>query len=171
MEPYPRRPQAPAEIGMPLAEFANANLFYPMQITDAVWARTPTGLPVGGSGLFLRPRDLAKFGQLYLDGGAWQGQQLISAEWVADSVVRRVDLSNVLRFSEGYGYQWWLDELPYRGSSSSSRSLATTTRTWTASPTFTRCCVRTSCPRSTEALRYSGSSARNRYGLAASSPA
>lgn len=100
-------------IGMPLAEFANANLFYPMQITDAVWARTPTGLPVGGSGLFLRARDLAKFGQLYLDNGAWQGQQLISADWIADTVVRRVDISSWASYSEAYGFQWWLDDLSY----------------------------------------------------------
>ena len=99
---------------MPLAEFANANLFYPMQITDAVWARTPTGLPVGGSGLFLRPRDLAKFGQLYLDNGNWQGQQLISADWIADTVVRRVDISSWATFSEAYGFQWWLDDLSYK---------------------------------------------------------
>ena len=99
--------------GMPLADFANVNLFYPMQITDAVWATTPTGLPVGGSGLFLRPRDLAKFGQLYLDNGAWQGQQLISADWIADTVVPRVDISSWATYSSAYGYQWWLDELPY----------------------------------------------------------
>ena len=101
--------------GIPLADFANANLFYPMQITDAVWATTPTGLPVGGSGLFLKPRDLAKFGQLYLDNGAWQGQQLVSAEWIADTVVRRVDISSWATFSVAYGYQWWLDDLSYQG--------------------------------------------------------
>jgi CubicO group peptidase (beta-lactamase class C family) len=100
-------------IGMPLADFANVNLFYPMQITDAVWATTPTGLPIGGSGLYLRPRDLAKFGQLYLDNGNWQGQQLISADWIADTVVRRVDISAWATFSEAYGFQWWLDDLSY----------------------------------------------------------
>ena len=96
-----------------LAQFANTHLFFPMQIMDARWW-SPYSLANGGSGLFLRTRDLAKFGQLYLDGGIWQGQQLISAEWIADSVVRRVDLSDVLTFSEGYGYQWWHDELPYQ---------------------------------------------------------
>ncbi len=101
--------------GVPLAEFANANLFYPMQITNAEWATTPTGLPVGGSGLFLRTRDLAKFGQLYLDNGSWQGQQLISADWIADTVVRRVDISAWATYSEAYGFQWWLDDLNYRG--------------------------------------------------------
>ncbi len=99
--------------GERLAQFANTHLFFPMQIMDARWW-SPYSLANGGSGLFLRTRDLAKFGQLYLDGGIWQGQQLISAEWIADSVVRRVDLSDVLSFSEGYGYQWWLDELPYQ---------------------------------------------------------
>lgn len=98
--------------GERLGQFANTYLFFPMQITDARWW-SPNNLANGGSGLFLRTRDLAKFGQLYLDGGAWQGQQLISADWIADSVVRRVDFSNVPSFSEGYGYQWWLDELPY----------------------------------------------------------
>jgi CubicO group peptidase (beta-lactamase class C family) len=101
--------------GTPLALFANEFLFYPMQITDAEWGRTPTGLPVGGSGLFLRPRDLAKFGQLYLDGGVWQGQRLISAEWIADTVARRVDISSWATYSKAYGFQWWLADLFYRG--------------------------------------------------------
>jgi CubicO group peptidase (beta-lactamase class C family) len=99
--------------GERLGRFANTYLFFPMQIDDARWW-SPNSLANGGSGLFLRTRDLIKFGQLYLDGGAWQGQQLISADWVADSVVRRVDFSGAFTFSEGYGYQWWLDELPYR---------------------------------------------------------
>ncbi len=100
--------------GIPMAEYANSYLFYPMQITDAAWGTTPTGLPNGGSGLFLKTRDLAKFGQLYLDGGAWQGQQLISADWIADTMVRRVDVSEFVSFSHGYGYQWWLDNLQSR---------------------------------------------------------
>lgn len=101
--------------GMPMADFANANLFYPMQITNAEWSTSPTGLPVGGSGLFLRTRDLAKFGQLYIDDGIWQGQQLISAGWIADSVDRRVDISSWATYSEAYGFQWWLDDLLYQG--------------------------------------------------------
>ncbi len=102
-------------VGVPLEDFANTNLFFPMQINDAEWARTPTGLPVGGSGLFLKTRDLIKFGQLYLDSGAWQGRQLISPEWVADTVVPRVDISDWATYSEGYGFQWWLDEFTYKG--------------------------------------------------------
>ena len=99
--------------GIPMVDFANQYLFYPMQIDSAGWWRSPTGLPVGGSGLFLKTRDMLKFGQLYIDDGAWQGQQLISAEWVAASVARHVDVSEWATLSEAYGYQWWLDDLAY----------------------------------------------------------
>jgi len=81
-----------------------------MDITTAEWGRTPTGLPNGGSGLFLTPRDMAKFGQLFIDDGVWQGQQLISPAWIADSVAPRVDISSWSTFSHAYGFQWWLDE-------------------------------------------------------------
>jgi len=101
--------------GMLMADFADAYLFLPMQITTADWWRSPTFLPVGGSGLFLETRDLAKFGQLYIDGGMWQGQQLVSAGWIADTVVPRVDISSWATYSEAYGFQWWLDELTYKG--------------------------------------------------------
>ena len=101
--------------GIPMADFANQYLFYPMDITTAEWWRTPTGLPNGGSGLFLLARDMAKFGQLFVDDGVWQGQQLISAEWIADSVTRRVDISAWATYSEAYGFQWWLDDFTFRG--------------------------------------------------------
>ena len=101
--------------GIPMADFANQYLFYPMDITTAEWGRTPTGLPNGGSGLFLLARDMAKFGQLFVDDGVWNGQQLISASWIADSVTRRVDISAWATYSEAYGFQWWLDDFRYRG--------------------------------------------------------
>jgi CubicO group peptidase (beta-lactamase class C family) len=101
--------------GIQMADFANEHLFYPMSITTAEWGRIPTGLPNGGSGLFLRPRDMAKFGQLFIDDGAWQGQQLISPEWIADSVARRVNLSSWATYSEAYGFQWWLDDFRHQG--------------------------------------------------------
>lgn len=101
--------------GIPMADFANQYLFYPMDITTAEWGRTPTGLPNGGSGLFLLPRDMAKFGQLFIDDGVWQGQQLISPAWIADSVARRVDITAWSSFSEAYGFQWWLDDFTHQG--------------------------------------------------------
>ena len=101
--------------GMPMADFANTYLFAPLQIVNADWWLTPTGLPVGGSGLFLKPRDLAKIGQLWLDGGTWNGQRIVSADWVAATITPHVDVSGIVGNSEAYGYQWWLDELSYAG--------------------------------------------------------
>ena len=97
--------------GIPMADYANQHLFYPMDITDALWATSPTGLPIGGSGLYLKIRDQLKFGQLFVNDGVWDGQQLISAAWVTDSMVRRVDISSWATYSEAYGFQWWLDDL------------------------------------------------------------
>lgn len=107
-------------VGVPMEQFAEMYLFAPLQVRDAVWGKTPNGLPNGGSGLFLRPRDMAKFGQLFLDGGVWQGQRIISAEWVARSVERHVSLS--WNDTSGYGYQWWLDDFVVNGRSVPSYS-------------------------------------------------
>lgn len=68
------------------------------------------------AGLILRPRDLAKFGSLYLHGGRWNGQQVLPEDWVSESTRRRVAAAasfdgaqtSVFSWGElGYGYQWW----------------------------------------------------------------
>jgi len=100
-------------IGVPMADFAELNLFQPLQIQTAEWGRTPTDLPNGGSGLFLEPRDMIKFGQLFLSGGVWNGQQIVSPAWIQASIQPRVDLNWAL--SSGYGYQWWLGRFTYQG--------------------------------------------------------
>ena len=100
--------------GIPMAQYANQYLFFPMDIFDAIWARSPTGLPIGGSGLYLKVRDQLKFGQLFVNDGVWDGDQLISAAWVADSMVRRVDISSWASYSEAYGFQWWLDDFVHQ---------------------------------------------------------
>lgn len=94
--------------GMSTDEFSARFLFEPLQMSNARWDNTPTGHCVGGSGLFLTARDMAKFGQLFLDDGQWQGQQIIGADWVERSVTRAVDFSG--QYTSGYGYQWWLGE-------------------------------------------------------------
>jgi len=100
-------------VGVPMADFAELNLFQPLQIQSAAWVRTPTRLPNGGSGLYLESRDMIKFGQLFIDGGQWNGQQIVSSEWVDASVERHVALDFSL--SSGYGYQWWLGRFTYAG--------------------------------------------------------
>lgn len=100
-------------VGVSMASFAEQNLFQPLQIQNAQWGLTPTGLANGGSGLFMEPRDMIKFGQLFIDDGIWNGQQVLSAEWSAASVQSHVELG--WSSTSGYGYQWWIDRFTYNG--------------------------------------------------------
>jgi CubicO group peptidase (beta-lactamase class C family) len=95
--------------GMDAVAYAVRYLFGPLGITDFDWYRNPRdGLPHTGGGLHLLPRDLARFGQLYLDGGLWKSIRLVPEAWVRESAtVRSVVGEN------GYGYQWWTR--PLRG--------------------------------------------------------
>lgn len=101
--------------GIPMADYANQYLFYPMQITEALWARSPTGLPIGGSGLYLSIRNMLKLGQLFINDGVWNDEQLISPSWITDSVNPRVDISSWSRYFDGYGFQWWLGDFDHQG--------------------------------------------------------
>jgi CubicO group peptidase (beta-lactamase class C family) len=90
--------------GRPLDQFANDVLFEPLGITDWEWGRMTSGNPGASWGLRLRPRDLAKIGQLLLDRGSWRGRQIASAGWIEEMILPRVATS---KFS--YAYFWWRD--------------------------------------------------------------
>ena len=87
--------------------FASQYLFEPLEITSTLWDYDPDGLPLGGEGLHLRARDMAKIGYLFLNEGIWGEEQIISAEWVNTSTYDHVTVSN----SSGYGYQWWVSKI------------------------------------------------------------
>lgn len=106
--------------GIPMQNYAEMHLFQPMQIHTADWGTTPTDLPNGGSGLFLETRDMLKFGQLFIADGVWNGEQIISPQWISESVTQHVRLS--WTYTTGYGYQWWLDRFTYNGLSIDSWS-------------------------------------------------
>ena len=89
----------------PLADYARAKLFSPLGIADFEWLGNLAGVPAAASGLRLRPRDLAKFGSLYLHGGRWNGQQVLPREWVVESTRRRLTFPG--QSTRGYAYQWW----------------------------------------------------------------
>jgi len=87
-------------------EFAAENLFGPLDIREMKWGTGPLGTANTGGGLALRSRDLLKLGQLYMQGGQWQGNAVISREWV-DASLRphvRVDAER------DYGYLFWLQK-------------------------------------------------------------
>ena len=87
--------------------FTDKYLFEPLGITEYRWpitnSRGNQGLAMTGGGLNLRPRDMLKFGQLYLDEGTWSGKQLISSEWIEASTQKHAT-SNL--YGEDFGYLW-----------------------------------------------------------------
>lgn len=100
--------------GLSADKFAGRYLFEPLGITDYYWSKLPGEIVETGGGLFLRPRDMAKIGYLYLNGGQWQGKQIVSANWIKESTTNQagsMKLPAWLLAADGYGYQWWLGSL------------------------------------------------------------
>lgn len=83
-------------------DFAETNLFAPLGIQNANWSTSPAGTPIGGWGLQITPRDMAKLGYLFLHQGQWDGKQIVSAGWVGNATQTHTDAGSL-----GYGYQWW----------------------------------------------------------------
>ena len=93
--------------GLRLDYFAKDYLFNELGITDYEWQRLPNNVIFCSGDLRLRPRDLAKFGQLFLNGGTWGSERIISQEWVDISTQKFTSLNNWWGDFDGYGYQWW----------------------------------------------------------------
>jgi len=93
-----------------LNEYAEELLFGPIGIKDYAWKDAPEGFKDVAGGLYLKPRDLARFGLLYEREGKWDGRQIIPAEWVAKSAEPHVadTAPGSPNFNVGYGYQWWV---------------------------------------------------------------
>jgi len=100
----------------PIEDYARAQLFEPLGITDVEWLGDLAGMPAAASGLRLRPRDLAKFGSLYLHGGRWGGKQVLPEDWVARSTRRQFRFQPRTEAEAGgefgYGYFWWYSCYP-----------------------------------------------------------
>ena len=95
--------------GETLTEYLTPRLFGPLGITKYYWETCPKGITKGGWGLFLCTEDMAKLGQLYLQRGKWNGQQLVSEYWIEISTARHLKTQND---TYGYGYQLWMEQRP-----------------------------------------------------------
>lgn len=95
--------------GETLTDYLKPRLFEPLGITRYLWETCPKGITKGGWGLFLCMEDMAKLGQLYLQKGMWNGQQIIPAAWVETSTQKHTDS---IPGTFGYGYQIWMEQRP-----------------------------------------------------------
>ena len=96
--------------GMSVGQFAKKYLFEPLGIERYRWFILPTGREYTGGGFSMCPRDMVKFGQLYLHKGMWNGEQLISKEWVEESTKAHLIVNSKL--DRHYGYYWWKETFP-----------------------------------------------------------
>ncbi len=97
-------------------DWARSGLFSKLAIQGFEWSQAADGTRHTGGGLSLRTRDLAKFGQLVLDEGQWQGEQLLDSDFITAATARQLGLSEAPEDqSFGYGYQWWIREQAVAG--------------------------------------------------------
>src|SRR5207253_569498 len=95
--------------GMTVLDYLRPRLFEPLGIENPTWEASPQGISAGGYGLSIRTEDIAKFGQLYLQKGKWQGQQLVPESWVEAATARQASNGSNPKsdWDQGYGYQFW----------------------------------------------------------------
>jgi CubicO group peptidase (beta-lactamase class C family) len=96
--------------GQTAHQYLGPRLYQPLNITGATWTENFEGINMGASHLRMRTEDIAKFGQLYLQKGMWDGKQIISKDWVAAASSKQIENGkNDSSWAYGYGYQFWLN--------------------------------------------------------------
>jgi len=90
------------------SDYLEAKIFDPLNITIYSWSVDSQGIPIGGTLLHLTPRDMAKFGFLYLNNGRWNGSQLVPSEWITQSITSFMNVEFDQGHGSGYGYKWWI---------------------------------------------------------------
>ncbi len=107
--------------GETVLEYLKPRLFDPLGIQDPKWDTTAEGYNIGGYGLFIRTEDIAKFGQLYLQKGQWNGEQLLPNNWIKAATMKQVEndyapSGRTADWQQGYGFQFWqCQHNAYRG--------------------------------------------------------
>lgn len=94
--------------GTKLVDYLESRLFEPLGIQNATWQESPQGITAGGIGLSLTTEDVARFGQLYLDKGLWQGKRLLPEAWITEATGMQIANEGIeTDWRQGYGYQFW----------------------------------------------------------------
>lgn len=92
--------------GENLTEYLKPRLFDKLGIENVYWEKCPLGIEKGGWGLYIRPEDMAKLGQFILQDGVWNGERLLSSEWLAQAAHRQISTGDVSELYD-YGFQIW----------------------------------------------------------------
>jgi len=96
----------------PIPEFASTNLFAPIGVDTVRWASFDGGKQTDTGGhLYMRPRDMARVGQMVLQGGTWEGKRIISSEWIAAATSEKTQYPS----GQKYGYLWWIRQVTANG--------------------------------------------------------
>lgn len=96
--------------GMKLVDYLQPRLFAPLGIKNPTWETNPQGINTGGWGLNVTTEDIARFGQMYLQKGMWNGQRILPEAWVAEATSYQVpnhETQTNSDWTQGYGYQFW----------------------------------------------------------------
>ncbi|MCC9599436.1 beta-lactamase family protein [Stieleria sp. JC731] len=98
--------------GETVLDYLTPRLFEALGIEKPVWDQSPQGVSLGGYGLYLKTEDIAKFGQLYLQKGKWDGKQLIPADWIRLATTKQTENADAPSggnpdWRQGYGFQFW----------------------------------------------------------------
>lgn len=92
------------EIEGTIEDYASEKIFDKIGATSVRWNRANEGSTMGGTNVEMTPRDMARFGYLYLQDGEWDGEQIVPKEWVRESLTKQVDAYD----DNGYGYYFWI---------------------------------------------------------------
>ena len=101
--------------GLDVADFAQKHLFTPLGISndEYKWRRDSSGMLNGTHGLYMSPRDMAKFGYLYLKGGHWDGEQIIPKSWIEESTKNHMKMNWKIFFADYYGFNWYIQSFGF----------------------------------------------------------
>jgi CubicO group peptidase (beta-lactamase class C family) len=103
--------------GASVLDYLRPRLFDPLGFENPTWVTSPQGVSAGAYGLSVRTEEIARFGQLYLQKGAWEGRQLVPASWVEEATARQTSNGSAPKsdWDQGYGYQFWRSRHGWRG--------------------------------------------------------
>ena len=89
-------------------KFANEYLFDPLNVQGGLWEKMAGGYYFASGGIYLRPWELTKIGYLFLNEGSWDNIQIITKEWISESITPHIQTGELIPQSDSYGYQWWI---------------------------------------------------------------